>query len=83
MTDSTIPIPFRAHNKISFARKQHYLYTREKSLETKRDITLCKFFRLQHDNILSSYCPGLISQIYLTTQTLIAGFSVGQLPHLG
>ena len=61
----------------------NYLYTREKSLQTRRDITLCKFLRLHHDNILSSHCPGLISQICLRTETLIAAFSVSLLPHLG
>jgi hypothetical protein len=59
------------------------LYTGEKSLQTKRDITLYKFLRLHHDNILSSHCLGLISQIYLTAETLTAAFSVGQVPHLG
>jgi hypothetical protein len=91
MTDPTIPVPIRTHNTISLARKQQHVNLLSKLLIHSRKVTPNKnrHYYMQVPQTASwqhpllTHCPGLISQIYLTAETLIAAFSVGQLPHLG
>jgi hypothetical protein len=62
---------------------QRYGQYEYKDFKQKETLLYPKFLRLKHDNLLSSHCPGSISQFYLTTQILITSFCVGKLPHLG